>query len=159
MGLIVVDIGDYKVSNNIEDTIKTFALGSCVAVIIYDNVIKVAGMIHIALPDSNVDKGKAEKKPAYFADTGLPLFIEELKKQGATRKNSWIKMVGGAAIMDPNSIFDIGKRNVLEIKRILWKDQLGPIAEDIGDKISRTVSINVNDGLVNIVSSGKNWYL
>ena len=159
MGLIIVDIGDYKVSNNIDDTIKTFALGSCVAVLIYDKVVKIAGMIHIALPDSNVDKEKAMEKPAYFADTGLPLFIEELKIMGATRKNIWIKLVGGATIMDPNSIFDIGIRNVLEIKRILWKDQLGSIAEDIGDKISRTVSISVNNGLVNIISNGRNWYL
>ena len=36
MGKLIVGVGDYKVSNNSEDEIKTFALGSCVAVIVYD---------------------------------------------------------------------------------------------------------------------------
>lgn len=36
----VIGIGEYAVSNNEEDTIMTFALGSCAALVIYCPIIK-----------------------------------------------------------------------------------------------------------------------
>jgi chemotaxis protein CheD len=159
MGQYVVGIGEYKVTAEKDAVIKTFALGSCVAVIVYDKVRNIGGIIHIALPDSNVDKGKSENTPGYFADTGIPVFMEELKSIGAGRGNIWIKLAGDAKVMDPNSIFDIGKRNALAIKKELWKLNLGPQAEDLGGEFGRTVSLNISTGEV-IVSSGPDkWNL
>ncbi|GAB1483918.1 hypothetical protein MASR2M78_27350 [Treponema sp.] len=60
MGVLNVGIGEWAVSKSIDDVIKTYALGSCVAVIIYDAKAKVGGLIHVALPDSSID---AEKGP------------------------------------------------------------------------------------------------
>ena len=61
--------------------------------------------------------------------------------------------------MDENCRFDIGKRNVLAIKKYMWKHQLGIIGEDIGGNISRTVSVAVASGEVEISSKGKKWNL
>jgi chemotaxis protein CheD len=157
MAQIVVGIGEYAVSNDPENTIKTFALGSCVAVIMYDKLKKIAGMIHIALPDSKISSEKKEKLPGYFADTGLPLIIDEMRKKGALIGNVWIKMIGGANVLDANYNFDIGTRNSLAVKKILWRNNLGIIAEDIGGKIARTCSINVNNGEIEISSKSKKW--
>lgn len=157
MEKLVVGIGDIKVSNNIDSEIKTFALGSCVAVIVYDKKNMIAGMVHIALPDSTANDEKAKQLPGYFADTGLPLLFTELEKLGAEKRFSWIKMAGGASIADPNSYFDIGKRNILAIRKLLWKRHLAVISEDVGGNFSRTVSINVGSGEVIISSGGKKW--
>jgi chemotaxis protein CheD len=154
-----VGIGEVKVSNNPEDILKTYALGSCVAVIMYDKEQKVAGMIHIALPDSSVNPKKAATRPGFFADTGLPVLLEDMRKNGATRKNSWIKLIGGANIMDEEKTFDIGRRNAIAVKRHLWKNGLGVIREDIGKNISRTVSIAVNNGEILISNSKEKWNL
>ncbi len=159
MGIINIGIGEWVVSSNKDDILKTYALGSCVAVLIYDKAIPLAAMIHIALPDSAIDPEKGHIKPGYFADTGLPLMIEELKKKGAMRANLWLKLAGGASVMDPNNLFDIGKRNILAAKRIMWKSSLGPIAEDTGGTISRTVAIKVVDGETQISSANKHWLL
>lgn len=159
MAQINVDIGDFKISGSAGDVIKTFALGSCVAVIIYDKVKKIGGMIHIALPDSTIDTEKAALRPAYFADTGLPLMIEQMKKMGVVKDNIWIKIAGGANIMDPNGVFDIGKRNILAVKKVLWKSALGPVAEDVGGTLSRTVSLSLEDGRIVLSNSGKEWEL
>lgn len=159
MGQIIVDVGDYKISGEMGDVIKTFALGSCVAVMIYDQTSHIAGMIHIALPDSAIDQAKAMARPAYFADTGLALMIEDMKKLGVTRQNIWIKIAGGANIMDPNGVFDIGKRNVLAVKKVLWKSNLGPVAEDIGGDKSRTVYFSVETGAIVLSHAGKEWEL
>ena len=157
MGVITVGIGEWAVSRNGEDTIKTYALGSCVAVMIYDVKVRVGGLIHIALPESSVDPKKASVQPGYFADTGLPHMIEEMKKLGASRTGVWVKLAGGASVMDASGYFDIGKRNVLAIKRILWKSSLGPVAEDTGGSNSRTVAFSLSDGAVVLSSGPKTW--
>ncbi|OHD18394.1 MAG: chemotaxis protein CheD [Spirochaetes bacterium GWD1_27_9] len=157
MANLTVGIGEYKISNNESDIIKTYALGSCVALMIYDKINKVAGMIHIALPESSVNLDKARALPGYFADTGIPILIEEMKKFGSVKKNIWIKIAGGAKVMDPNSVFDIGKRNILAIKKILWNRNLGPIAEDVGGDFSRTVSLLVDTGEVILSSGNRSW--
>ncbi len=72
--------------------------------------------------------------------------IEEMKRLGAIRGHVWVKLAGGASVMDPGGFFDIGKRNILAAKRILWGSSLGPVAEDTGGSLSRTVSLAVADG-------------
>ena len=62
MSVLNVGIGEWIVSNDPADTLKTYALGSCVAVLIYDASQMIAGMIHIALPDSKVDAERAHKQ-------------------------------------------------------------------------------------------------
>jgi chemotaxis protein CheD len=157
VALVTIGIGDWAVSNDASDTLKTYALGSCVAVLIYDTKLSIAGMIHIALPDSSVDPERARILPGYFADSGLPVMIEEMKRRGAVRSNVWVKLAGGASVMDPKGFFDIGKRNVLAAKRILWGSSLGPIAEDTGGTISRTISLAVSGGDTMITSGPKQW--
>jgi chemotaxis protein CheD len=159
MAQITVGIGDYQISSNPADIIKTYALGSCVAVMIYDKVKKIAGMIHIALPESSVDLVKAGKSPGHFADTGLPLLIEGMKKLGAFKANVWIKIAGGASVMDDKLFFDIGKRNILAIKKILWKSNMGPISEDTGLDFSRTVMMTVDTGDITLSSGSRSWKL
>lgn len=159
MKLHEVGIGEFEVSADPDSIIKTYALGSCVAVIIYDSEHKVGGMIHIALPDSEINREKAENHPAYFADTGLPLLFKKMNQMGAKRSNSWIKMAGGASVIKSCESFDIGKRNVLAVKKILWNKKLGIKTDDVGGDYSRTVSLNLADGTVTLSNSGKNWKL
>ena len=154
-----IGIGHIKVTATPGDEIKTYALGSCVAVILYDKKAKIAGMIHIALPDSAVNTEKAQSLPGYFVDTGLPFLLEKFKKLGGERKTTVIKLAGGSSIMDENKTFDIGKRNAIAVKRFLWKQGLGVMKEDIGGNISRTVSIETDNGKV-VLSNAKNrWEL
>lgn len=154
-----VGIGEWKVSNQQDDIIKTYALGSCVAVITYDQKKGVAGMIHIALPESKVNAGKAERLPGYFADTGLPMLIKDMERKGADKRSIKVRLAGGASIMDENRNFDIGRRNTIAVKRFLWKNGLGVIREDTGGNRSRTVALNVSDGTVTVSNSGKTWTL
>jgi chemotaxis protein CheD len=159
MGTVTVGIGEWAVSSAEDDLLKTYALGSCVAVCVYDAKLRLAGLLHVALPDSSVDPVKSVVHPGYFADTGLSLMIEELKAAGALRSHVWIKLAGGASVMDDHGLFDIGRRNVLAIKKLLWKSSLGPIAEDVGGTISRTVSLAVGSGELLVSSSNRRWSL
>jgi chemotaxis protein CheD len=156
---IDVGIGDLQTTNKRGYSLKTYALGSCVAVTLYDKESKTTGMIHIALPDSSINPEKAKMKPGYFADTGIESLLKTMRKNGWQGKKLIVKMIGGASIMDENNHFDIGRRNIVSAKRILWKNGLGVLKEDVGGKKSRTVSIDVDTGEVTISNSKSKWTL
>jgi chemotaxis protein CheD len=157
MGLIILGVGDFDASNKQEDTIKTYALGSCVGVVMVDPKAKVGGMIHLALPDSNINPAKAKQHPGYFADTGIPSLIRDMQKRGYIGKGRGlvVKIAGGANILDSNNTFNIGKRNVLAIKKILWGLGLWVVAEDVGGSFSRTISVELRTGKVEIFCPGR----
>jgi len=156
MGQLILGVGDYGASNKPGEVIKTFALGSCVAVIFYDPVSKMTGMVHVALPDSTSHADRAKEKPGYFADTGIPILLRQMDAVTAGKRNGLVvKLAGGASVMDPNGVFSIGKKNALAIKKILWGSRLGAVAEEIGGNISRTVHIEVDTGKVVIQSAGR----
>jgi len=71
MADLIVGISELKVSNNPDDVLVTFALGSCIAVAVYDPLVKVGGLLHYMLPDSTLDPQKAQNQPGMFADTGI----------------------------------------------------------------------------------------
>jgi chemotaxis protein CheD len=162
MGQVILGVGDYDTSNSPGEDIKTFALGSCVSAIFLDPKTKTVGMVHIALPDSAINKTKAAEKPGYFADTAIPVLLRQMIKFGCDKrgKGMIIKLCGGANVMDTNDTFQIGKRNALAIKKILWSYGMGAVAEDLGGSFSRTVTVSVSTGQVNLSSPGKpNWKL
>ena len=158
MSRLDVGIGDFQVSGG-DHEMKTYALGSCVALVVWDQLLRVGGMIHIALPEGAINPEKARDKPGYFADTGLPLLFSELKRIGANRGTCWVKLVGGSSILDENKTFDIGRRNILAVKKYLWKIGLALTSEDIGGKISRTVVLSLSTGTLTIATGTQRWTL
>jgi chemotaxis protein CheD len=157
MSDIILGIGDFGASNTPGSLVKTFALGSCVAVVLLDPKNRAVGMVHIALPDSSINEAKGRERPGYFADLGLPLLLQEMIRYGSAARGRGltVKLVGGASIMDNNDTFNIGKRNVLAIKKILWSFGMGAVAEDVGGNHSRTVSVSVNTGKVLVSCPGR----
>jgi chemotaxis protein CheD len=150
---IVVDVADMKVTNDINAVIVTYALGSCIAVTINDPVAKVGGMLHYMLPESSIDKQKAEMRPFMFGDTGIPLLFKEAYKYGAIRDRIIVKLAGGASIQDASGAFNIGKRNYLMARKMFWKNNVMIDGESVGGMISRTLYLEMATGRVYFKSS------
>jgi chemotaxis protein CheD len=161
LGINYIGIGDVAISDRKDDIIKTMALGSCVGVVLYDPKLKIAAMGHIALPDSKVRSGGAVDKAGRYADTGIPLLVKAVQRKGSKGGRSLVvKIAGGAQINDPNDTFNIGKRNVLAVKKILWKCSLFLNAEDTGGTIGRTMEGGVDTGEITLSSPGRSkWKL
>lgn len=146
----IVGIGEFIISNNKDDIIKTFALASCVAVTAYSRTQGVSGMIHIALPAEPSGENKINRV-GYYADTGLPTFINEvLYHCGSIKENLSIGIYGGA-ISVQEDIFKIGPKNVAIVKKILRDFNLFCSIEETGNSISRTIYLDVATGIVNIM--------
>jgi len=148
MAEIIVGVADMKLSNHIDDILVTYALGSCVAVMIYDPVVKVGGLLHFMLPDSSLDSKKAEENPFMFADTGVKRLFLSAYELGASKKRIITKIAGGASILDDSDFFRIGERNVTALRRIFWRNNVIVEAEDTGGSLNRTVRLSIADGKV-----------
>ena len=146
MQRLVVDIAEFVVSKEPDGLLTTYALGSCIAVVIHDPVIQAAGMIHYMLPLSSTNPEKAKVKPAMFADTGVPLLFHSMYGLGSKKEDLVVKVAGGGHLYDDHGVFEIGKRNYTVLRRMLWKTNVLVAAEDVGGSKSRTVSIEVSTG-------------
>ena len=155
MNKIVVGISDLKVSGNIEDTLITYALGSCIAVVVYDPVATVGGLLHFMLPDSLLDLHKARNNPAMFADTGIPLLFKSCYELGAQKKRMKVKIAGGARILDNANHFQIGKKNITALRKIFWRNNVLIDGEDTGSSYNRSVNLDISTGQVMVRSSNK----
>ena len=155
MNTLFLGVGDYGVTNNPDEVLKTMALGSCVGFIVLEPRSRTVGMAHIALSDSKINVEQASKQPGRFADTAVPALLNLVYQHSKTKSNYIIKLVGGAQVAKMNDTFNIGKRNILAIKKILWQMKLAPVAEDLGGQISRTVTVEVSTGKVILHSPGR----
>ncbi len=151
---IIVGMADMKVSNEPEATLITYALGSCIGVTLYDPVVKVGGMLHFMLPDSQIDPEKGEKKPWMFANTGIPQLFQEAYKLGADKRRLSVKVIGGAQVMDDSGFFNIGKRNYMTLRKMFWTNNVLIRAEDVGGSVNRTVRLEVSTGRLWVKTSG-----
>mgnify|MGYP000971048775 CR=1 FL=1 len=153
MAVHVVGISDFRTSSNPDDIIITYSLGSCIGMTVYDPATRVGGMIHYMLPLSKISPDKALVKPAMFADTGVPELLKKVLELGASKSRLVVKVAGGSQLMDQHKVFNIGERNFLILRKILWKNNILIKAADVGGVISRTVRFELGTGKVTIKSS------
>jgi len=154
MADLVVGISDLKVSSNPADSMITYALGSCIAVAVYDPAAKVGGLLHYMLPDSTLDAAKAKDTPGMFADTGIPLLFKSCYKMGADKKRMIVKVAGGASILDESNFFRIGQKNIMAMRKLFWSNNVLIDAEDTGKNFNRTVRIDLGTGKFYIKRAG-----
>jgi chemotaxis protein CheD len=134
------------VSRAAESVIETHALGSCIALAIHDPVASVGGLLHFMLPESSLNPDKARSSPFVFADTGIPLLFHAAYNLGAEKRRLAVWVAGGAEVMDTSGVFNIGKRNRLALRRILWKAGVMIHGEETGGDLPRTVRLEVSTG-------------
>jgi chemotaxis protein CheD len=149
---LVVDIADLAVSKDPAAALVTYSLGSCIGVAIWDAVAHVGGLLHYMLPDSQLAPAKAAASPGMFCDSGLPRLFRAAYELGAVKGRMVVKVAGGSQLLDDNGTFNIGKRNYLALRKLLWKNGVMIQAEDVGGAISRTLRLEVATGRVTIKS-------
>ncbi len=152
---VIVGIADCRVSSSADCTLVTYALGSCIAVAIHDPVSHVGGLLHFMLPESSLDRTKAEQNPYMFADTGIPLLFRQAYLEGADKRRLVVHIAGGAQVMDGAGVFNIGKRNCLAVKKLLWRAGVMISSEAVGGSECRTVHLEVNTGKFVLRTGGR----
>ncbi len=126
-------------------TLNANALGSCIAVIVYDPYQQIGGMAHIMLPGA-ADKSNSHNKFRY-AEDGIEELLRQLTYYGSDISKIRCVIAGGANVlkrrddticeMNINSTFEILRRNNISIN-----------AHSLGGEKRRRVSFNIAKGLV-----------
>lgn len=147
----IIGIGEYALSSNKDDVLKTFALASCVGITIYCSERRAAGMVHIALPaPNNLSNHDSIIRPYYYANTAVPLLIDRMcSKYGCSKNALKIRIFGGADSLRKD-IFHVGKKNLEITKKILTDMGLWYDSSQTGGKCSRTLELDVSNGNIKL---------
>jgi chemotaxis protein CheD len=139
----------------------TYALGSCLGVVVHDPSTHVGGLLHAMLPLSSTDPEKAAKNAAAYVDTGVPALFRACYELGARKDRMVVKVAGGASLAhaEEDDLFQIGARNMVMLRKLLWKNGVLLRAQDVGGRASRTVMLCVGTGVVTVKSGGDAYEL
>lgn len=144
--LVKVGMADYKVSRAPASLI-TYGLGSCIGIAVYDATTKVGGLAHIMLPDSK--QARSSDNPAKFADTAIPLMVNDMIRLGASKQRLRAKIAGGAQMFtfaNQTDIMRIGERNAEAVRIVLKSMEIPIVADDTGGNYGRTVELKLESG-------------
>ncbi len=120
-------------------------LGSCVAVCLYDQQLRIGGMNHYLLPFWN---GNGLQSPK-FGNISIPKLIEMMLDMGSSARTMEAKIFGGAsmnATMTSNMM--IGEKNILVAREILQEYRIAVVASDVGGTQGRKIQLNLETGKV-----------
>ena len=152
---IIVGIAEMEVCADPEASLVTYSLGSCLGVVIYDPVVRVGGMLHAMLPESDSGKFGPNKSAYAFVDSGVPLLFRSAYKLGAEKRRIVVKVAGGSELLDEDRYFGIGHRNFETLTHLLAKNGVRLSAHSVGGKVSRTVRLELATGKVSICIPGE----
>ncbi len=152
-----VGIAQMKISSDREDVLVTHALGSCLGIAAYDFRAGVGGLSHVMLPAAAADPDKARQNPLVYIDTGVRAMVEGCLQAGAAKPRLVIKAAGGASAHDneDEDMFQIGKRNYIMLRRVLWEMGMMLRSQDVGGSCSRTMSLHIATGEVQLRINGR----
>jgi chemotaxis protein CheD len=154
---VVVGIAEIAVVTEPSVEIWTYALGSCLGLAIYDPVSRVGGLLHAMLPASTVATQKADENPAMFVDTGVPELFKACYRAGAVKSRLLVFAAGCANMSQSQSsdIFQIGRRNMVMLRKLLWKNGVLLTRHDTEGNDSRTMALSLDSGRVHISVRGE----
>jgi chemotaxis protein CheD len=148
-----VQVADWAVGRG-DTLITTLGLGSCVAIAIHDPLTLIGGLAHVLLPERAAARSAAN--PAKFAESAVPLLLDEMAALGAGPASRLVAKLAGGASMFASLLqsggLNVGERNVIATRAALVRAGVRLVAEDTGGEHGRSVYFHLNDGRVEIRS-------
>ena len=150
---ITVGIADMKIAKG-SGILITYALGSCIGLCFHDPMTHIGALLHVMLP-LNLETGR--KNPMKYADTGIRETLRQMEAMGASRKRITVKIAGGAKMFEVTggNLGNIGQRNIESVHKVLRKEGIRLMAEDVGGTVARTLLFDVVSGQGCIRSYGR----
>jgi chemotaxis protein CheD len=141
-GTIIVGVGACALARR-PAKIKTFGLGSCVGITLYDKRERIGGLVHAMLP--SINHARIKDNPLKYTDSGIEYLAAEIVKNGSSRGRLEAKLVGGAHMFGNRSM-NIGERNIEWARNTLERLEIPIVADDTGKNYGRTVTLYTSTG-------------
>jgi chemotaxis protein CheD len=142
-----VGISEFAISDT-GQRMKSYGLGSCVAVALWDPSTEVGGLAHVMLPHGD-DRDGDDRKPAKFADTAIRTMLRQMVEMGGDYTAVEAKIAGGSDMFEFDSFDEgVGQRNVEAARAELDRLGVPVVAEDVGGEGGRTVEFDTEGGVL-----------
>lgn len=138
--------GQYYVTA--QNEIITTVLGSCISVCVYDPRLKVGGMNHFMLPNSDNDDSNVLSKSFRYGDVAMERLVNDLLRNGSDKSNLVFKAFGGGQII--RRLTAIGQRNISFLHKFLMLEGYKLTASDLGGPHPRKLIFFPQSGLVRV---------
>jgi len=143
---IKVNMAEFAIGKE-DQILEATGVGSCIIVCLYDRTKKIGALAHIMLPYSENDT----LNPYRFADTALPLMLNDLEKIGIDMKNLEAHIVGGASMfINVEDHLKLGEKTGTAVEEILTNYGIPIITRDIGGNTGRRVKFFLNSGEIQV---------
>jgi chemotaxis protein CheD len=123
----------------------TTVLGSCIAVCLWDPLLRIGAINHYLLPLWN---GEGLPTPRY-GNIAIPLLIDRLKEHGVLQSRLVAKIFGGATMWQGNdNAYAVGERNASLARRLLDELRIPVQGADVGGDFGRKIIFDTGSGVV-----------
>jgi chemotaxis protein CheD len=145
MGKVInVNTGDVKVGG-VKSVLRVLALGSCVAVIVYDKEKKAGGLAHVMLPGGAPGFTKLEGNS--YAQDAIDALLGKLERLGVSPQGLLACLVGAGNVLKREED-TICQANIDSVARILRDKGVRVMAEDLGGDQRRSACLDIAGGKV-----------
>jgi chemotaxis protein CheD len=142
---------------SVQPTIISTVLGSSVSVCLYDRRRRVGGMNHFKLPSIADPK----KSTAEYGNIATLTLIRMMLEDGSKRKHIEAQIFGGGYLPDVSEV-DVGADNVLVARKVLARERLQVVSEDVGGQKGRKIVFDTSKNEIAIIKVEKirdgDWY-
>lgn len=147
---VTIYAGD--VTTSAEPVVLQTLLGSCVAVCLWDPVLRVGGMNHILLPGGRLDSDNSR-----YGVNAMELLINGLMKLGCDRYRLVAKAFGGASVLAGLKQRSTGDMNSAFVRKFLSDEGIPLVAQRLGGVHGVQVRFSTDTGevLVRAVDGSK----
>lgn len=147
---ITIYAGD--VTTSVEPVVLQTLLGSCVAVCLWDPVLRAGGMNHILLPGGRLDPDNSR-----YGTNAMELLINGLMKLGCDRYRLVAKAFGGANVLAGLKQCSTGDMNTAFVRKFLFDEGIPLVAQRLGGTHGVQVRFSTDTGevLVHAVDGSK----
>jgi chemotaxis protein CheD len=147
---VTIYAGDVTIS--LEPVVLQTLLGSCVAVCLWDPVLRAGGMNHILLPGGRLDPDNSR-----YGANAMELLINGLMKLGCDRYRLLAKAFGGANVLAGLKQCSTGDMNAAFVRKFLSDEGIPLVAQRLGGAHGVQVRFSTDTGevLVRAVDGSK----
>ena len=121
-------------------------IGSCIALFLFDKILKIAAGAHIMLPNAS-----QSMSGTFCAEGAINELFHQLSKYGCNHQSLRAKMTGGASLFI-HSHSGVGQKNIEAVISHLRSRRVLIAATDIGGNQNRIAKYHVPQGNLEIWS-------
>jgi chemotaxis protein CheD len=130
-----------------EPAVVSTILGSCIAVTIFSERLKIGGICHALLPKSPSTNGHDRFR---YVDSAICYMLNRFEIMGVKKDEMEVKLLGGADILEhiDGNTTSVGQKNIEAALGIMKGKNIKLSTSDVGGKLGRKIRFYTNTGQV-----------